>query len=245
MFERALADNARPRSRHAGARVSQTHGRLLVRVPPDEADDAAARLQRVFGLVSLSVARQVDATADLEAIDATAVDTARARSPATARVFKVEARRADKRFPVTSLEIARRVGARVQAATGLAVDVHTPALRLGIEVGTGVAFVFAGTQAAPGGLPVGRRAARCCCCRAASIRRSRAGWLRSAAARSTRSTSTRRPTSARSRAQGAGAGEQARALAGAASVTVVPFTEVQKRCATPVRPSWPSCSTGA
>src|SRR5262245_4171506 len=78
-FERVLADNARaaladlPR-----ARVEQTHGRLLVRLPADDADAAADRLTRVFGLVSLSVARQVDAKPDLEAITALAVDEARA-----------------------------------------------------------------------------------------------------------------------------------------------------------------------
>ena len=62
-FERVLADNARRALADLpAARVSQTHGRLLVRLPEAEADDAATRLQRVFGLVSLSVARQVEAT---------------------------------------------------------------------------------------------------------------------------------------------------------------------------------------
>ena len=117
VFERALADNARRAlADMPAARVSQTHGRLLVRLPQAEADDAATRLQRVFGLVSLSVARQVDATTDLAAVEAAAVDTARA---AIARdgiaSFKIEARRSDKRFPVSSMDIARRVGARVQA----------------------------------------------------------------------------------------------------------------------------------
>jgi len=156
-FERMLADNVRaalgglPR-----ARVEQAHGRLFVRLPSEDADEAAGRLSRVFGLVSFSVARQVEAKPDLEAITAMAVDEARAAvtrdRPAS---FKVEARRPDKRFPKSSMEIDRHVGAAVQAATGLAVDVHQPALRLGIEVGTDVAYVFAGKHDAPGGLPVG------------------------------------------------------------------------------------------
>jgi thiamine biosynthesis protein ThiI len=159
-FERVLADNVRaaladlPR-----ARVEQAHGRLFVRLPSDaaeDADEAAGRLSRIFGLVSFSIARQVEAKPDLEAITAVAVAEARAAvtrdRPAS---FKVEARRPDKRFPKSSMEIDRHVGAAVQAATGLAVDVHEPALRLGIEVGTGVAYVFAGKRDAPGGLPVG------------------------------------------------------------------------------------------
>src|SRR6185503_8953599 len=121
-FERVLVDNVRaaiadlPR-----ARVEQTHGRVLVRLPTDDADEAAGRLTRVFGLVSLSVARQVEAKEDLEAISATAVEEARAavarERPAS---FKIESRRPDKRFPRSSLDIDRHVGARVQAETGLA-----------------------------------------------------------------------------------------------------------------------------
>ena len=137
-FERVLADNVRAAlAELPRARVEQTHGRLLVRLPTEDAEEAAGRLTRVFGLVSLSVARQVEAKEDLEAITAMAVDEARAAiardRPAS---FKVESRRPDKRFPRSSMDIDRHVGARVQAETGLAVDVHTPALRIGIEVGT-------------------------------------------------------------------------------------------------------------
>src|SRR6476469_755738 len=137
LFERALADNAR--AALAGlprARVEQTHGRLLVRIPTDDADEAAARLTRVLGLVSLSVARHVDAKPDLKAITAMAISEAQAvighARPAS---FKIEARRSDKRFPHSSMDIARLVGAGVHEATGLAVDVQTPALRLDIAAG--------------------------------------------------------------------------------------------------------------
>ena len=200
VFERALADNARRAlADMPAARVSQTHGRLLVRLPEAEADDAATRLQRVFGLVSLSVARQVDATADLAAIEATAVDTARA---AIARdgvaSFKIEARRADKRFPVSSMEIARRVGA---ARAGGRPAWPSTSTRPRCAWASRSAPAWRSCSRAPRPRPVGcpsaRRAARCCCCRAASIHRSRAGWPPSAAWRWTRSTSTRRRTSAR------------------------------------------------
>ena len=118
-FVRVLADNVRAALRDVPrARVEQTHGRLLVRLASEDADEATGRLTRVFGLVSLSVARQAEAAPDLEAITALAVDEARAvvarDRPAS---FKIEARRADKRFPRSSLEIDRHVGACVQAAT--------------------------------------------------------------------------------------------------------------------------------
>ena len=231
-FERVLADNARRALADVpAARVSQTHGRLLVRLPEADADDAATRLQRVFGLVSLSVARQVEATPDLAAVEAAAVDTARA---AIARdgvaSFKIEARRADKRFPVGSMDMARRIGARVHVDTGLAVDVHTPALRLGVEVGTGVAFVFAGTQAAPGGLPVGA-SGRALLLLSGGIDSPVAGWLAAKRGLALDAVYFHSPPYVGEKSRDkvlALAGKLARWQA-LRSVIIVPFTDVQKR----------------
>jgi thiamine biosynthesis protein ThiI len=154
-FERVLLGNVRAAlADRKDARVEAPYGRILVHVPGEAAEQAATTLERVFGLVSLSLARAVPT--ELEAIAAASVEAARA---AAARdqpsSFRIDARRVDKRFPVPSTEIARKVGARVAAATGLPVDLRHPGLRVGVEVGTGSAFVYAGTRAAPGGLPVG------------------------------------------------------------------------------------------
>lgn len=138
-----------------GARLEAVHGRVLVHVPDaDTADEAAARLARVFGLVSVSIAT-VTAPA-LEAMGDTAVVLARdaaARTGATR--FKIEARRTDKTFPHASPEIARLLGARVMNEAGLTVDVRRPEIAVGVEVAAKRAFVYAGTLDAPGGLPVG------------------------------------------------------------------------------------------
>ena len=155
-FEEVLHKNMR--AAVAGiksVRVEPVHGRVLVHVPDDAAaDDAAARLARVFGLVSVSIAAVTKA--DLAEISAAAVTLAcRERDAQRPASFKVEARRSDKRFAQTSMDIARQVGARIIEATGLPVDVHHPALRVGIEVATDRAFVYAGARSAPGGLPVG------------------------------------------------------------------------------------------
>jgi thiamine biosynthesis protein ThiI len=155
-FERMLVDNVRLAVADVpGARVTAPHGRVLVTVPAEQLEDACVRLARVFGLVSVSPARAVPAT--VPAILEAAVDRAEAAAAATPaiRAFKVEARRSDKRFPLTSQEIAREAGARIAAATGLPVDLHDPPLTVGIEVGTEVAHVFCENRPGPGGLPVG------------------------------------------------------------------------------------------
>ncbi len=155
-FERALRDNVAAAVRDLpGVGIDMPHGRILVHVDAAQVDDACARLERVFGLVSFSVAARVPP--DIDAIGAAAVRAARAAmdSPAPPAHFKIESRRADKRFPMRSLEISAAVGARVVAETGLPVDVHRPALTIGVEVAPETVFVFAGSRAAPGGLPVG------------------------------------------------------------------------------------------
>jgi thiamine biosynthesis protein ThiI len=142
------------------ARVEAPHGRILVSVGDAHAEEAAERVARVFGLVSLSLARVV--AADEAAIGDAAVEVTRAaiarlpRKPSAGPVsFRVDANRADKSFPVKSVELASRVGGRVIEALGLPVDLHTADLHIGVDVTTRGAFVYAGTRAAPGGLPVG------------------------------------------------------------------------------------------
>ncbi len=156
-FIRAMADNVRRAVRDLSeAKVSTPYGRILVRVPDELREEACARLERVFGLVSLSAGAEAEPS--LDAITATALDEVRralARQPALAGSFKVETRRSNKNFPVRSHDINCHVGGAIIDAFGLRVDVHHPSLRVGIEVHSATVYVFAEVRPAPGGLPVG------------------------------------------------------------------------------------------
>jgi len=156
-FLRAMADNVRRAVRDLPeAKVSTPYGRILVRVPHEIREDACARLERVFGLVSVSAG--VQAEPNIEAITATALSEARAtigRNPDLGRSFKVETRRSNKNFPLRSHDIDCHVGGAVIDALGMKVDVHKPSLRIGIEVGMSTVYIFAEVRPAPGGLPVG------------------------------------------------------------------------------------------
>ena len=72
--------------------------------------------------------------------------------PAT---FRVSARRADKRFPLTSPQIEREVGGRIKEARGWHVDLSHPAFTIGVEALTGEAFYYFGKEPGPGGMPTG------------------------------------------------------------------------------------------
>jgi thiamine biosynthesis protein ThiI len=156
-FLRAMFENVRRAvSDLPEAKVLTPHGRVLVRIPDELRDDACARLERVFGLVSLSAGAECEAT--LDTITATAIREAKMaidRNPELGRSFKVETRRPNKKFPVRSHEIDCHVGGAIMDALGLPVDVHKPGLRVGIEIGREGVYVFAEMRQAPGGLPVG------------------------------------------------------------------------------------------
>ena len=156
-FEQQLVANVRAAlAGIPGAAVESPHGRILVRVDPTALEEAAARVERVFGLVSLSLAEEVEPSYPaLEPAVVRAAQAAVERDPSRRRSFRIEARRSNKQFPATSQEIASRLGAVVNEATGIPVDLHQPALVVGVEVGQGRAYVYADSRPAPGGLPVG------------------------------------------------------------------------------------------
>ncbi len=156
-FEQQLAKNVRGAlAGLEGVTVEQPHGRIVIHAPEEVAEEAATRAAQVFGLVSLSPAREVEPEFDV--ISAAAVQSAQAllaRDPSRARSFRIEAKRSNKSFPLGSLEIASRVGSAVNIATGVPVDLHNPAMTIGIEVGHKSAYVYSDNRPAPGGLPVG------------------------------------------------------------------------------------------
>ena len=124
-----------------------------VYIQTEEVERALDKLRDVFGIVSLSPAREV--AWDIEAIKEEALRVAREAGLNEEMSFRMDARRADKTFPFTSPEINRLVGAHVQAATGARVDLSDEAdLTIGVEVQRGRVLLFGRVVKGPGGLPL-------------------------------------------------------------------------------------------
>jgi len=158
LFERALVRNIR----HAAAAISpvtveRRQGRLAV-FPERRIEAVARRLQDVFGIVSLSPAWGVapEPEAIVEAARPVLAAALRAFPPGETVTFRVESRRADKRFPLRSYELDRFVADRIlPGLDSIRVRLDDPMLTLGIDVRPERAYVFASRLAGPGGLPVG------------------------------------------------------------------------------------------
>ena len=146
------------RNRRSGCRgldvaeVRVLMGRIEVVLGPESSWDAVrGRLSDPSsGLPNFARAARVPL--DVETIAAEILKDLGPDDPPT---FRVSARRADKRFPLTSPQIEREVGGRIKEARGWTVDLDEPALTINVEALTGEAFYSFDKQRGPGGLPVG------------------------------------------------------------------------------------------
>ena len=116
-------------------------------------DAAFEAMQQVFGVISLS--RAAPCEKNKEAIAKLAIEYLRDEME-SARSFKVESKRSDKAFPMTSIELSQYVvGELADAYPDTAVDVHDPELTVHIEVRDLAAYVHAAPVPGAGGMPVG------------------------------------------------------------------------------------------
>ncbi|MCI8400186.1 MAG: tRNA 4-thiouridine(8) synthase ThiI [Oscillibacter sp.] len=155
-FEDRLMSNVRRRLKNCGSfQVYVRQSTIYVEPATDSCDmDAAyAAAQQVFGIVS--VARAVPCEKTVDAI----VETAKrylAPAFAGAKSFKVESKRADKAYPMNSIQVSQAVGGELaEAFPNVTVDVHNPDLTVYVEIREKHAYVHAPAVPGAGGLPVG------------------------------------------------------------------------------------------
>src|SRR5262249_14933862 len=137
--------------------VARASARLLLPLrDPAAWPIARQRLGRVFGLANFTLAHEVRLAADArESLtrvgDIVLAHLAGRHVPS----FRVATKRSDKRFPLTSPEVNRVLGARIQAATAAPVDLNGAVLTVGLDILPGRAFVSLEKVPGAGGLPVG------------------------------------------------------------------------------------------
>ena len=155
-FEQKLMANMRRRLSHIGKfRVYCIQSTVYVEAQEDNADIDAAfeALQNVFGIVAL--VRAAACEKDKDAIAALAKEYLRDEM-LRAKSFKVESKRSDKSFPMTSIELSQYVGGELnEAYPDVKVDVHEPELIAHIEVRDLAAYVHGAPVPGAGGMPVG------------------------------------------------------------------------------------------
>jgi len=155
-FEQKLLNNIRRRLAAIGEfRVYCMQSTVYVEPQNELADMDAAfdAMTKVFGIASVSRAAACEKSAEKIAELAISYLEEDMRS---AKSFKVEAKRSDKSFPMTSIQLSQFVGGELQEAyPECEVDVHDPELTVHLEVRDLAAYVHASPTAGAGGMPVG------------------------------------------------------------------------------------------
>ncbi len=150
-FERVLLRNMRAALDGLPVADITVPARIVVRfAEPVPWTEVYARLSTVFGLNNIiPVSRVGTSYEELEGFIAAHLEELAGTS------FAVRCQRSDKRFPLTSEEVCRRLGAFVKAATGLAVDLERPDVTIHVLLQNDGIYTFRRRHPGPGGLPMG------------------------------------------------------------------------------------------
>ena len=155
-FEQKLLSNIRRRLKRFGRFEVIAHQSIIYVEPQEDrcdVDGAFQALGQVFGIMTMTRAAACEKTP--EAILAKAKEYLFDELSA-ARTFKVESRRGDKSFPMTSVQLSQYVGGELNDAfENLTADMHDPEFTVHLEVRDRAAYVHGAPIEAAGGLPVG------------------------------------------------------------------------------------------
>lgn len=164
-FEQRLVRHLRLVLRDLGIRqVDALPGRIRVALPEETPwDVVTARLARVFGIAHYALAQSVPLDLARPNLDRLKESVGRAVATLSFDTFRVSTKRADKRFPFTSVDVDRDVGAHLCRLTGKKVSLGHPDLTVQIELLAKAAYYSTKKEAGSGGLPVGISGKVACC----------------------------------------------------------------------------------
>ena len=151
IFENTLIQNIKNSLTGETFSFSKTFGRYVISDYDEKRqDEIVSKLKKVFGLYSLSIAQEVDA--QLETIKQVVSNIKIGKQS-----FKVFVKRADKTFPLSSMELARELGGVVLDNNNEStVDLYNPQREIYVDIRLNhKAYIFDEIIKCQGGLPLG------------------------------------------------------------------------------------------
>jgi thiamine biosynthesis protein ThiI len=129
-------------------RIQKESGRIYIN---GYSDDLAEKVRKTFGIIGVTKAEIVDK--DMDKIGEVAIEQMKLLKDV--KTFKVETKRADKKFPLQSLEISREIGGMIlKNVEGLQVDVHNPDIVVNVEI-RDKAYIYTKEIKGVAGMPYG------------------------------------------------------------------------------------------
>ena len=151
MFLKALKQNITEKIGDK-ATVLFDKGRMFIKASDEHFDEVLLKVQKVFGIHEIMIGYETSST-DIEVIEEALLLVTRDLSFTS---FKVETKRSDKNYPLTSLEISKHLGGVIlKSRDCIVVDVHHPEVTINVEVRKDHAYIYVDKIKGLGGYPVG------------------------------------------------------------------------------------------
>lgn len=157
LFENALMNQIRFALKNVEGefKVTKEQGRIYIEAfSTFDFDEAVSSLTRVFGISSICPVVIKD-NEGFEQLEKDVIDYVAAVYQDKNRTFKMNVRRADKNYPISSMEANAKLGeVLLEKFAELSVDVHKPEIMLSVEIRSKI-YIYSEVIAGPGGMPVG------------------------------------------------------------------------------------------
>jgi thiamine biosynthesis protein ThiI len=232
LFENRLVDTIKKSLREIGYfSVRKEQGRIMVEPSEEHTVDEQIvidKLSRIFGIVGIALGLKEEEVS-MEAVKRLAYAHMKKECLDKTITFKVETRRADKRFPLNSMEINAQVGEYLldELEGQVKVDVHKPEVLLMVELRNST-YVYSTTYKGAGGMPYGTNG-RASLLLSGGIDSPVAGWMVAKRGVEIDAIYFHSPpyTSERAKEKVIDLGKKVAQYTGSMKVHVVPFTDIQ------------------
>ena len=150
MFIKLLLKNIKNKLDGLNFEIDYTTSRMYIKTTNEDCEEVINRLTEVFGIHSIVVCDKVNTNKEdiEEKIKEIIKDL-------NFKTFKVETKRSDKSFPISSLDFSRMMGGVVLKNKQCKVDVHNPDVTLNIEIRNEGTYIYTNEVSGIGGYPVG------------------------------------------------------------------------------------------
>ncbi len=130
--------------------IKKDRVRMYIECDENDITEITEKLQKIFGLHSIVICHKVNT--NIDEISAKVLELLKNKKFKT---FKINTKRADKKFPIPSMKFNNKMGGVVLKNTDLKVDVHTPDVLVNIEIRHEGTFIYTNEIQGIGGYPVG------------------------------------------------------------------------------------------
>lgn len=147
-FIRTLKQNIKNSLKGLNYNITSLYDRMYIET--DDIDGVVNKIKDVFGLYKFMIVFKTETNE--ESINQTVLEVLNGKEFET---FKVETKRSYKDYPITSMEVSKKVGGLVLKHFNTKVDVHNPALKVNIEIYEDYTFIYTNEIKGKGGYPTG------------------------------------------------------------------------------------------